>query len=103
MTDRQEVTGSPSQSTDATSEAGRRKQQISTDRAPQVGGSYSQGIRAGDFIFLSGQTPRNRDRMIINGSFEDQVRRTLENLAAVAAAAGASLADAVKVNVYLQR
>jgi reactive intermediate/imine deaminase len=78
------------------------KEQITTSEAPPPGGAYSQGIRMGGFVFLSGQTPRGLDREVIDGTFEDQVRRAIENLAAVAKAAGASLADAVSVRAYLR-
>jgi 2-iminobutanoate/2-iminopropanoate deaminase len=78
------------------------KVQVRTDDAPPPGGAYSQGIRLGGFVFLSGQTPRDRDRKIVDGSFPDQVRQAIENLAAVARAAGSSLADAVSVRVYLK-
>ena len=78
------------------------KEEIASTMAPRVGGSYSQAIRAGDFVFLSGQTPRDRDRAIIDGVFAEHVRQTLNNLAAVAEAAGTSLDNAVKVNVYLR-
>lgn len=79
------------------------KEEIVSTMAPRVGGSYSQAIRAGDFVFLSGQTPRDRDRAIVGGAFDEQVRQTLNNLAAVAEVAGTSLDDAVKVNVYLRK
>jgi 2-iminobutanoate/2-iminopropanoate deaminase len=78
------------------------KEQISTSEAPPPGGAYSQGIRTGGFVFLSGQTPRDLDREVIEGTFQDQVRKAIENLAAVARAAGGSLADAVSVRAYLR-
>lgn len=78
------------------------KQQIATSEAPPPGGAYSQGIRVGGFIFLSGQTPRDLERGVIDGTFQDQVRRAIENLAAVARAAGGSLADAVSVRTYIR-
>lgn len=78
------------------------KEEIASTVAPRVGGSYSQAIRAGDFVFLSGQTPRDRNRAIVDGVFAEHVRQTLKNLAAVAEAAGTSLDHAVKVNVYLR-
>ncbi len=79
-----------------------QKEQITTTEAPPPGGAYSQGIRTGGFVFLSGQTPRGLDREVIEGTFQDQVRKAIENLAAVAKAAGASLADAVNVRAYLR-
>jgi reactive intermediate/imine deaminase len=78
------------------------KTAVRTGNAPPPGGAYSQAIRAGEFVFLSGQTPRDLNRQVIEGTFEDQVRKTIENLAAVAEAAGSSLADAVNVRVYLR-
>lgn len=80
----------------------RGKTAVRTGDAPPPGGAYSQGIRAGEFVFLSGQTPRDLNRQVIEGTFEDQVRKVIENLAAVAQAAGSSLADAVNVRVYLR-
>ena len=75
---------------------------IRTDAAPAPAGPYSQAIRSGGFLFLAGQAPFRPDGSKVEGSFEDQARQTLENLQSVAAAAGASLADAVRVGVYLR-
>jgi 2-iminobutanoate/2-iminopropanoate deaminase len=75
---------------------------ILSDRAPAPGGPYSQAIRSGGFLFLAGQGPFRLDGSKVDSSFDDQVRQTLRNLEAVAAAAGASLADAVRVGVYLR-
>jgi len=66
--------------------------------APQPSGPYSQAIRSGGFLFLSGQGPFRP----VESSFEEQARQAFSNLQAVAAAAGASLADAVRVGVYLR-
>ncbi len=75
---------------------------ISTPDAPAPAGAYTQAIRAGGFVFLSGQTPRTPEgERLLDAPFEVQARQALSNLAAVAAAAGGSLADAVKVTVYL--
>lgn len=77
--------------------------EVRTAQAPAPAGSYSQAVRAGSLVFLSGQTPRTPDGIRhADAPFEDQVRIVMENLAAVADAAGASLADAVKVTVYLR-
>lgn len=73
----------------------------STDRAPAPAGPYSQAIRAGDLVFLAGQVPLTPSGESVEASFEDQARQTFANLAAVAEAAGGSLADAVRVGVYL--
>lgn len=78
------------------------KRPVSTDAAPQPGGAYSQAIVAGDVVYLSGQGPFAADGSRVEGSFVDEARQTFANLAAVAEAAGGSLADAVRVGVYLR-
>jgi len=78
------------------------KRAISTDSAPAPGGAYSQAIAAGGFVFLAGQGPFAPSGDRIDGPFAEQARQTFENLASVAAAAGGSLADAVRVGVYLR-
>ena len=78
------------------------KRQLTTDRAPAPGGAYSQAIVAGDLVFLAGQGPTRPSGEMVDGSFRDQARQTFQNLAAVAEAAGGSLADAVRVGVYLR-
>jgi reactive intermediate/imine deaminase len=75
---------------------------IRSEEAPPPGGPYSQAIRSGGFLFLAGQGPFRIDGSKVEGSFEDQARQTFRNLEAVAKAAGASLADAVRVGVYLR-
>ena len=75
---------------------------IRAQDAPPPGGPYSQAIRSGGFLFLAGQGPFRSDGTKVDSSFGDQARQPFHNLAAVAAAAGASLADAVKVGVYLR-
>jgi reactive intermediate/imine deaminase len=83
---------------------GRRmsRQVIRTEHAPQAIGTYSQAVRAGDTVYLSGQVPLDPATMqLVSGDIEAQIRRVFENLKAVAEAAGGSLADAVKMNVYL--
>jgi 2-iminobutanoate/2-iminopropanoate deaminase len=75
---------------------------IRSDAAPPPGGPYSQAIRSGGFLFLAGQGPFRLDSSKVEGSFEEQARQTFLNLEAVAAAAGASLTDAVRVGVYLR-
>lgn len=64
-------------------------------------GPYSPAIRAGDFLFVSGQIPIGPDGELVRGGIEEQTRRCLENLRAVLAAAGATLSDLVKVTIYL--
>ena len=70
--------------------------------APPPAGPYSQAIRSGGFLFLAGQGPFRPDGSKVESSFEDQARQAFKNLQAVAAAAGASLADTVRVGVYLR-
>ena len=77
------------------------KQQITSTSAPQPSGAYSQGIAAGGFVFLSGQGPFTPDGAVPEGGITAQARQVFANLAAVAEAAGGSLADAVRVGVYL--
>ena len=78
------------------------KQAITTSDAPAAIGPYSQAIRAGDFLFLSGQIPRDpATGQLVEGSIGDQTHRVLRNLGAILAAAGASFEDVVKTNVYL--
>lgn len=75
---------------------------IQTDRAPQAIGTYSQAVRSGNTVYLSGQIPLVPETMeLLEGDMEAQVRRVFDNLAAVAEAAGGSLADVVKLNVFL--
>ena len=78
------------------------RQTIHTSHAPQAIGPYSQAVRAGDTVYLSGQIPLNPATMqLVSGDIEAEIRQVFENLKAVAAAAGGSLANAVKVNVFL--
>ena len=75
---------------------------IQTERAPKAIGPYSQAVRAGDTVWLSGQIPLDPVTMeLVTGDIEKEIRRVFDNLKAVAEAAGGSLAQAVKVNVYL--
>jgi reactive intermediate/imine deaminase len=75
---------------------------IHTERAPKAIGPYSQAVRAGDTVWLSGQIPLDPVTMeLVSGDIEKEIRRVFDNLKAVAEAAGGSLAQAVKVNVYL--
>jgi reactive intermediate/imine deaminase len=75
---------------------------VSTNLAPQAIGTYSQAIKAGNTVYLSGQIPLDpATGELVTGDIETQVRRVFENLRAVARAAGGDLASAVKLNVYL--
>jgi 2-iminobutanoate/2-iminopropanoate deaminase len=78
------------------------REAIRTADAPAPGGSYSQAIRWGELLFISGQTPRDLDRGDVGGSFSAQADQVYANLRAVAEAAGASIADALRVTVYLR-
>lgn len=78
------------------------KQEIRTDGAAAPGGAYSQGIRAGDFVYVSGQGPIDpASGEIVGETIEEQTERTLENVKAILEAAGASMADVVKATVHL--
>ena len=78
------------------------KQAIQTKDAPAAIGTYSQAIRAGNTIYLSGQIPLDPKSMqLVTGDTRAEIARVFDNLAAVAAAAGASLENAVRITVYL--
>ncbi|MGY6217455.1 RidA family protein [Methylolobus aquaticus] len=78
------------------------RQVIHTDQAPAAIGTYSQAIRTGDTVYLSGQIPLDPATMeLVPGPIDTQIRRVLDNLQAVASAAGGDLSDIVKLNVYL--
>jgi reactive intermediate/imine deaminase len=78
------------------------KQPIQTAQAPAAIGPYSQAIRAGNTVYLSGQIPLDPKTMeIVKGDIRAQIRQVFENLKAVAEAAGGSLDDAVRLTVYL--
>ena len=78
------------------------KQIISTADAPAAIGTYSQAVRVGSTVWLSGQIPLDpRTNQLIKGDAETQIRRVFENLKAVVAAAGATFDNVVKVNAYL--
>jgi reactive intermediate/imine deaminase len=78
------------------------RQSIQTERAPQAIGPYSQAVRAGDTVYLSGQVPFDPATMqLVTGDIEVQARRVFENLKAVAEAAGGSLGHAVKLTIFL--
>jgi reactive intermediate/imine deaminase len=78
------------------------RQPIHTDSAPAAIGTYSQAIRAGDTVYLSGQIPLDPQTMeLVSGGAEPQIRQVFDNLMAVAEAAGGTLADVAKLTVYL--
>lgn len=75
---------------------------ITTNQAPAAIGTYSQAIRAGNTVYLSGQIPLDpASGEIVSEQIHEQVQQVFANLSAVAAAAGGSLNDVVKLNVYL--
>ena len=75
---------------------------ITTDQAPRAIGPYSQAVRVGDTVYLSGQIPLDPASMALaEGDVAAQIRRVFDNLSAVAQAAGGRLADIVKLNVFL--
>jgi reactive intermediate/imine deaminase len=75
---------------------------IQTNRAPRAIGTYSQAVRSGNTVYLSGQIPLIPESMeLVEGDMEAQIRCVFDNLSAVAEAAGGSLADVVKLNVFL--
>jgi reactive intermediate/imine deaminase len=75
---------------------------VTTKEAPDAIGTYSQAIRAGDTVYLSGQIPLDPATMqLVEGTFEDRVKRVLDNLRAVCRAAGGDLDRVVRVTVYL--
>ena len=75
---------------------------IQTDQAPQAIGTYSQAVKTGNTVYLSGQIPLDPASMeLVDGDMAAQIRRVFDNLSAVAEAAGGSLADIAKLNVFL--
>ena len=79
-----------------------KRSPVQTPAAPAAIGTYSQAIRSCDTLYISGQIPLDPDTGdVVAGDIAVQIRRVFDNLAAIAGAAGASLNDAVKINVYL--
>jgi reactive intermediate/imine deaminase len=75
---------------------------IHTDLAPKAIGTYSQAVRAGDTVYLSGQIPLDpATGTLVSGEIEVEIRRAFDNLKAVAEAAGGTLGHAVKLTVFL--
>ncbi len=76
---------------------------IRTDKAPAAIGPYSQALRAGDFLFVSGQIPLNpRSASIVAGGIREQTRQTLENLGAVLKEAGIGFERVIRVDIFLK-
>ncbi len=79
-----------------------RREIIVTESAPRAIGPYSQAVRVGDTVYLSGQIPLEPGTMaLVEGDMAAQIRRVFDNLSAVANAAGGGLDDIVKLNIYL--
>ena len=75
---------------------------VQTDKAPKAIGTYSQAVQVGSTVYMSGQIPLVPETMeMVDGDIEAQIRQVFDNLQAVAQAAGGSLADVVKLNVFL--
>jgi reactive intermediate/imine deaminase len=75
---------------------------ISTDKAPAAIGTYSQAVKVGDTVYLSGQIPLDPATMaLVDGDMRAQIERVFNNLAAVCEAAGGSLRNIVKLNIFL--
>lgn len=78
------------------------RQIIHTSAAPAAIGTYSQAVRVGDTVWVSGQIPLDpATKQLVEGDIETQIRRVFENLKAIAIAAGGTLDDAVKVTIFL--
>ena len=79
-----------------------RKQIIKTDQAPSAVGAYSQAVRVGKTVYISGQIPLDPKTMeVVDASFADSAHRVFQNLQAVAQAAGGDLGDVVRATIYL--
>jgi 2-iminobutanoate/2-iminopropanoate deaminase len=78
------------------------REDVKTESAPKAIGPYSQAIKAGDLVFVSGQIPLDPETAtVVAGSIREQTERTLTNLGAVLTAAGSSLGSVLKTTVYL--
>jgi 2-iminobutanoate/2-iminopropanoate deaminase len=78
------------------------KKQVTTKAGASPVGAYSQGLRAGDFVFVSGQGPLDpQTGKVVGETIEEQTARVLENIKAILEAGGASMADVVKVSAHL--
>ena len=78
------------------------RETLNAEGAPAAAGPYSHAVKSNGLVFLSGQTPIDpATGALVEGSIGDQTRRCLDNLAIVAAAAGASLEDAVRMGIYV--
>ncbi len=75
---------------------------IATDKAPSAVGTYSQAVKVDDTVYISGQVPLDPATMkVVDGDFKAKTKQVFENLKAICEAAGGSLADVVKLNVFI--
>ncbi len=74
---------------------------ISTDKAPAAVGTYSQAVRTGDLVFLSGQIPLDPETMTLKTGFAEQTHQVFKNLKAVVEAAGGNMNQLVKLNIFV--
>lgn len=77
-----------------------KREVISTDGAPAAIGAYSQAVKAGDLVYISGQIPLTPAGELVTGDVSEQTRQSLDNLKAILEESGSSLEDTVKVNIY---
>ncbi|GLO51372.1 reactive intermediate/imine deaminase [Pseudomonas putida] len=77
------------------------KSYINSDKAPAAVGTYSQAVRAGDILYMSGQIPLDPSTMKLVDGIENQIVQVFQNLSAVIHEAGKSFGDVVKLNIYL--
>lgn len=77
-----------------------KREVISTDGAPAAIGAYSQAVKAGDLVYISGQIPMTPAGELVTGDVSEQTRQSLENLKAILEESGSSLEDTIKVNIY---
>ena len=78
------------------------RQIISTDKAPSAIGTYSQAVRSGDTVYISGQIPLDPETMeVVPGEIDARIRRVFDSLKAICEASGGSLAHIVKLNIFL--
>jgi 2-iminobutanoate/2-iminopropanoate deaminase len=79
-----------------------KREIVSTEKAPAAVGPYSQGVRAGDFVFTAGQVPLDPETgRLVEGGIEEQTRQVMQNLSQVLEAAGSSLTNVVKTTIFV--
>ena len=78
------------------------KEVVFSGNAPKPIGPYSQAVKVGNLLFISGQIPADKDGNLVKGDIKAQTRQVLENIKAILEAAGAGLENVVKVTVYLK-